>query len=150
MKTIATNRAPRPAGHYAQGIVHGNVVYVSGQLPLDPADPERAPGTIAEQAERVLGNVAAVLEAAGSGLDRVLQLTVYVTELEHWGVVNETFARHFGQHRPARAVVPVGPLRKGCQIEVQAIAALSWTEPGPAGVDAPPELGDAPPPGTGR
>jgi 2-iminobutanoate/2-iminopropanoate deaminase len=147
MKTIHTTRAPTPAGHYAQAVVHGSTVYVAGQLPLDPADPARAPGTIAEQAEQVVRNLAAVLQAAGSGLERVLQLTVYVTDLEHWGVVNETFARHFGAHRPARAVVPVGPLRKGCAIEVQAIAALRGAEPWPGEAGDPGGAGDAPPPG---
>ena len=125
MKKIETEDAPLPAGHYSQAIVHGGTVYVAGQLPIDPTDPGKPAGSIEEQAEQVLRNVEAVLRAAGSSLDRVLAVTVYITDLEMWGRVNEVYARVFGDHRPARAVIPVGPLRKGYQIEVQAIAALA-------------------------
>jgi 2-iminobutanoate/2-iminopropanoate deaminase len=124
MRPIQTTDAPVPAGHYAQAIVHGGLVYVAGQLPIDPRSAERRVGSIEEQTEQVLRNVAAVLAAAGSGLDRVLQMTVYVSDMALWGRVNETYARVMGAHRPARAVVPVGPLHHDYQIEIQAIAAL--------------------------
>ncbi|HEX6057986.1 MAG TPA: Rid family detoxifying hydrolase [Gemmatimonadaceae bacterium] len=128
MRPIQTSDAPTPAGHYSQAIVHGGVVYVAGQLPIDPRSPDRTVGTIEEQTEQVLRNVAAILEAAGSGLDRVLQMTVYVSDMALWGRVNATYARVMGAHRPARAVVPVGALHHGYQIEVQAIAAAGEGE----------------------
>ncbi len=121
---IRTADAPTPAGHYSQGIVHGGLVYVAGQLAIDPVDPSRPPGSAAEQTERTLRNVEAVLRAAGSGLDRVVQMTVYVTDVALWGEVNAAYARVMGEHRPARAIVPVPALRHGCVIEIQAIGAV--------------------------
>lgn len=123
MTTVQTADAPTPAGHYSQGIVHQGVVYVAGQLGLDPADRGKPVGSIEEQTERALRNVEAILKAAGSGLDRVLQMTVYVTDIELWGRVNAAYAAVMGEHRPARAIVPTRDLHHGCQVEIQAIAA---------------------------
>lgn len=123
MRFVSTPDAPQPAGHYSQAVVHGDLVFVAGQLPIDPADPARAPGTVAEQTELALANVAAILCAAGSGLDLVVQMTVYVTDVSQWGEVNAVYARVMGDHKPARAVVPTGELRHGMMIEIQAIAA---------------------------
>jgi 2-iminobutanoate/2-iminopropanoate deaminase len=124
MHPVSTPSAPTPAGHYSQAIVHNGLVYVAGQLPLDPATGEIVGvGDIAAQTERVLRNVEAVLRAADSGLDRLLSVTVFVTGRDLWGGVNAVYARMLGDHRPARAIVPVGELRPGCLIEVQAIAA---------------------------
>ncbi len=128
MTPIHTPYAPAPAGHYAQAIVHGGLIYVSGQLPIDPADREKPPGDIEEQTEQTLRNVGAILEAAGSGLDRVLQMTVYVSDVSLWGRVNAAYARVMGAHRPARAVVPVKDLHYGYQIEIQAVAAVGAGE----------------------
>jgi 2-iminobutanoate/2-iminopropanoate deaminase len=123
MKTIHIPDAPRPAGHYSQAVVHQGIVYVAGQLGIDPANPKAPPGSIEAQTERTLANIHAILEAAGSGLDHVLQMTVFVSDMELWGRVNEVCARVMGEHRPARAVVPVKELRNGYQIEIQAVAA---------------------------
>jgi 2-iminobutanoate/2-iminopropanoate deaminase len=123
MKTIRAPRAPPPGGHYSHAVVHNGLVFVAGQLPIDPANPKRPPGSIEQQTEQTLANVAAILEAAGSGLDRVLQMTVYVSDIALWGAVNTVYARVMGEHRPARAVVPVKDLHYGYQIEIQAIAA---------------------------
>jgi reactive intermediate/imine deaminase len=123
MQSVETPNAPAAAGHYSQAIVHGGVVYVAGQLPIDPQDRSRAVGSIEEQTERTLRNVEAILVAAGSGLDRVLQMTIYVSDIELWAGVNVAYARVMGAHRPARAVVPVKELHYGYQIEIQAIAA---------------------------
>ncbi len=124
MNPITTSAAPTPAGHYSQGIVHNGLVYVAGQLPLDPATGRVVgAGDIAAQTERVLLNVEAVLRAADSGLDRLLSVTVFVTGRDHWAGVNAVFARMLGDHRPARAIVPVPELKSGCMLEVQAIAA---------------------------
>lgn len=124
MKCISTPNAPTPAGHYSQAVVHGGLVFVAGQLPIDPSDPSRPPGTIEEQTERALANVAAILAAAGSGLHNVLQMTVYVSDVALWGKVNAVYSRVMGEHRPARAIVPAGELRHGMLIEIQAVAAV--------------------------
>ena len=124
MKIISTSQAPRPAGHYSQAVVHNGVVYVAGQLGIDPQDPKAPPGSIESQTEQTLRNIQAILQAAGSGLPHVLQMTIYVSDIELWGKVNEVYTRVMGDHRPARAVVPVKELHYGYQLEVQAIAAL--------------------------
>ena len=124
MKAIETSRAPRPAGHYSQAVVHGGLVFVAGQLPHDPEGPGGAPGDVEEQTERALRNVGAILEAAGSGLDRLLSVTVYVADVALWPRVNAAYARVLGPHRPARAVVPVKELHHGYLVEVQAVAAV--------------------------
>jgi reactive intermediate/imine deaminase len=124
MKAITTPHAPAAAGHYSQAIVHGGVVYVAGQLPIVPGQREHRVGTIDEQTEQTLRNVEAILVAAGSRLDHVLQMTIYVSDVSLWGDVNAAYTRVMGAHRPARAVVPVKDLHYGYQIEIQAIAAL--------------------------
>ena len=124
MNFISTANAPTPAGHYSQAVVHNGFVFVAGQLPIDPADPSRPPGSIEDQTARALANVAAILTAAGTGLDHVVQMTVYVSDVSLWGKVNAVYSRVMGDHRPARAVVPSGELRHGMLIEIQAIAAL--------------------------
>lgn len=124
MNTVSTTDAPAPAGHYSQGMMHGGFVFVAGQLPLDPASGALvAPGDIEAQAERTLQNVEAILRAAGSSLDRVCSMTIYITDRALWPQVNAVYARMLGEHRPARAVIPVPELREGCLIEIQAIAA---------------------------
>jgi len=124
MHSVETRDAPAAAGHYSQGIVHNGVVYVAGQLPIDPKDRNKPIGSIEEQTERTLRNVEAILLAAGSGLDRVLQMTIYISDIELWGGVNAAYSRIMRSHKPARAVVPVKELHYGYQIEIQAIAAV--------------------------
>ena len=124
MEAVFTKDAPAPAGHYSQGIVHGGLVYVAGQLGKDAARPDTPPGTVEEQTERALRNVEAVLVAAGSDLSHVLQMTVYVSNADFWGRVNAVYARVMGDARPARAIVPVNEFRSGWQVEIQAIAAV--------------------------
>ena len=125
MRTVHTPRAPAPAGHYSQAVVQGDTVYVSGQLPIDPDRPDAPPGGIAAQARQALRNVAAILDASGSGLDRVLQMTVYVSDISLWAEVNAVYAEVMGAHRPARAVVPTRELHFGYLIEIQATAAIT-------------------------
>ena len=106
MKEISTQNAPKPAGHYSQAIVHNNIVYVSGQLPIDPKTGEKRLGSIEEQTEQALKNLSEILKAAGSNINQVIKTTVYVSDIKLWGRVNAVYARFFGEHRPARAVVP--------------------------------------------
>jgi len=124
MHPVQTPNAPVTSGHYSHAVVHNGLVFVSGQLPLDPRDLKRPPGTIAEQTEQAMRNVEAILHAAGSTLDRLVQLTIFVSDISHWGAVNDTVARVLGSHRPARAVVPCGTLNRGFQVEITAIAAV--------------------------
>ena len=125
MEKIQVEGTPIPKGHYSQAIVHNGLVYVSGQLPMDLVTWEPVTGGIEAQTERALRNVEAVLRAAGSDLDRVIQMTVYISDMELWGKVNEVYARIMGVHRPARAIVPVKELHFGLLIEIQAIAAVN-------------------------
>ena len=125
MHSVSTSEAPTPAGHYSQAIVHNGCVYVAGQLPIVPGQKEHRVGTIEEQTAQVFANIAAVLKTAGSDLSQMLQVTVYVSDMELWGRFNTAYARLLGEHRPARAVVPVNALHYGYHIEVQVIAALN-------------------------
>ena len=100
------------------------MIFVSGQLPMSLDTREPFTGDIGEQTELALRNVEAVLKAAGSDLKNVLQFTIYVSDMELWGAVNEMYARVMGDHRPARAIVPVKDLHFGTKIEIQAIAAV--------------------------
>jgi 2-iminobutanoate/2-iminopropanoate deaminase len=129
MKEILAADAPAPAGHYSQAIVHRGFAFVAGQLGIDPARRGAPPGSIQQQTEQTLRNIAAILRAAGSGLDRVVQMTVYVSDISLWAAVNEVYARVLGDHRPARAVVPVNSLHNGYQVEIQAIAAVDTRRP---------------------
>lgn len=122
MNTIQPESQPQPKGHYSPGIEHNGLIYVSGQLPMTLESREPFTGAIEEQTELALRNVEAVLHAAGSDLDQVLQMTIYVSDMELWGRVNETYARVMGDHRPARAIVPVKDLHFDTKIEIQAIA----------------------------
>jgi len=125
MKVISTQNAPEPAGHYSQAIVHHNIVYVSGQLPIDPKTGEKRTGPIEEQTEQVLNNLSEILKAAGSNLNQVIKTTVYLSDIELWSRVDAVYARFFGEHHPARAVVPTRNLHFGFQIEIEAIAAVN-------------------------
>ena len=124
MKTISTDRAPAARGHYSQAVVHEGTVYVAGQLPIVPGEPERRLSSFDEQARRVIDNVFAILDAAGSAPALVLRTTVYIADVAHWPAFNAIYAEKFGAHRPARTVVPVAGLHYGYLVEMDAIAAL--------------------------
>ena len=125
IKTVLSSKAPAPGGHYSQATVYNGLVFVAGQLAIDPSTGERLTGSIEEQTEQCLKNVGEILTAAGSGLSRVLKMTVFISDIELWGAVNTVYARVMGNHRPARAVVPVKDLHYGFKIEIEAIAALN-------------------------
>jgi 2-iminobutanoate/2-iminopropanoate deaminase len=122
VKFIQPLDQPPPKGHYSPGIEHHGIVYVSGQLPMDLETREPFAGDIEMQIELALRNVEAVLKAAGSSLGRVMQMTIYISDIELWSKVNEVYASVMGDHRPARAIVPVKDLHFGTKIEIQAIA----------------------------
>ena len=122
LTVVSTPGAPKAIGPYSQAIVHGGLVYTAGQVALDPATMELVAGGVAEQADRALANLAAVLAEAGSGLDRVIKTTVYLVDMADFGAMNEVYARHFGHHRPARSTVAVAGLPKGARVEIDVIA----------------------------
>jgi 2-iminobutanoate/2-iminopropanoate deaminase len=121
MEFIYTKNAPRPAGHYSQAVVSGGFVFVSGQLPIDPLT-GNIPPAIDEQAVQVIKNLENILVAAGSSLQKVVKATVYISDISLWGTVNRIYAERFGDHKPARAIVPTRELNNGCLIELEAIA----------------------------
>jgi 2-iminobutanoate/2-iminopropanoate deaminase len=120
---VNTPNAPAPGGHYSQAVVCNGLVFVSGQLSIDPQTGEKKLGPIEQQTEQVLRNVSEILKAANSDLSRVLKMTVYVSDIDLGSAVNQVFARVMGEHRPARAVIPTRDLHYGFLIEIDAIAA---------------------------
>ena len=120
---VRTDAAPAPVGPYSQAVALDKLIFVSGQIPLDPATGKLVEGEIEVQAERVLENLAAVLAAAGSSLDRVVRTTVYLVDLTLFPRVNAVYARHFtGAPAPARSTIQAAALPLGAAIEIDAIA----------------------------
>ena len=124
METIRTEGAPLPKGHYEQGILAGGFLFVSGQLPIDPRTGELVPGGMEEQALYALRNLEAVVKAAGGSKKDVVKVTVYIPDIAQWGIVNRIYNEFFGNHRPARSVVPTRQLHYGALLEVEAVAWL--------------------------
>lgn len=124
MEKIKLQDAPEPKGHYSPAVMHNGLIFVSGQLPMNHQTGEVETGAIQVQTEIALRNVERILLEAGSDLNHVLQFTIYVSEMELWDKVNGTYARVLGEHKPARAIVPVKDLHFGTKIEIQAIAAV--------------------------
>lgn len=122
MRSISTDQAPAPTGHYSQAMVHGGLCHVSGLMANTP-DGVYHPGSIEEETEQALANLEAILQAAGSSRDRVLQVRAYITSPDLWAGFNAAFAAHFGEHRPARTVIPVPVLYRGMKVELDAVAA---------------------------
>ena len=122
IEVIHTDKAPKAIGPYSQALSFGDLIFTAGQVPFDPKTMEIVPGTIAEQTERVLQNVRAVLEAAHSDFSHVLKTTVFLVDMADFPAMNEVYARHFGDHRPARSTVAVAGLPKGARVEIDTIA----------------------------
>lgn len=122
---VHSDRAPRALGPYSQAIVSGGWAFCSGQIPLDAETGELSAGGVREQTELVLRNLAAVLEAAGSALRLVTKTTVFLTDMAEFAVMNEEYARHFGEHRPARSTVQVAALPRGCSVEIECVARVA-------------------------
>jgi 2-iminobutanoate/2-iminopropanoate deaminase len=122
MESIQTDRAPQAIGPYSQAIKANGFIFLSGQIPLDPATTQVIEGGIKEQTERVLDNLKAVLEAAGSSLDRVIKTTVYLADMNEFAAMNEVYANYFGATKPARATVEVARLPRDVKVEIDLIA----------------------------
>ena len=119
---ISTGNGPSAIGPYSQAIVAGDLVFVSGQIPIDPATGSLVEGDIAAQTRRVMKNLGAILEAAGSSLDQVVKTTVYLVDLNDFTSVNEAYGAYFKADPPARATVQVARLPKGAGVEIDAVA----------------------------
>jgi 2-iminobutanoate/2-iminopropanoate deaminase len=125
MDFISTDRAPRAIGPYSQAVVHGGLLYSAGQIALDPGSMELVEGDTAAQTEQVFANLKAVLDAAGADLSSVLKTTVYLADMADFQSMNAVYARHFGEHRPARSTVAAAALPKGARVEIDVIAAVA-------------------------
>ena len=121
---ISTPHAPQAFGTYSQAMRAGNTVYLSGQIPLDPATGEMVVGDMEAQVRRVFENLKALAAAAGSDLDHAVRVTVYLTDLQHFALVNRVMAEYFSQPYPARAAIGVAALPKGAAVEIDAILEL--------------------------
>ncbi|WPK12957.1 RidA family protein [Lysinibacillus louembei] len=121
MKAVATTKAPAAIGPYAQGMIVNNMFYSSGQIPLT-ASGELVDGDIVEQTNQVFENLKAVLAAAGSSLDQVVKTTVFMKDMNDFVAMNEVYASHFGEHKPARSAVEVARLPKDVKVEIEVIA----------------------------
>jgi 2-iminobutanoate/2-iminopropanoate deaminase len=119
---IQTEHAPNAIGPYSQAVKANGLVFASGQIPIDPQTGQFVPGGIAEQTEQVLKNLAAVLEAAGSGLDRIVKTTVFLADMEEFAAMNEVYGRFFTDSPPARATVEAAGLPRAARVEIEAIA----------------------------
>jgi 2-iminobutanoate/2-iminopropanoate deaminase len=134
IEIVRTAAAPEAIGPYSQATVHGGLVYTAGQIPLDPDTGELAGADIATQTHRVLENLRAVLEAAGSSLSAVLKTTVFLRDLSDFAAMNEVYASFFGDHRPARSTVQVARLPRDCGVEIECVAVLSAVPRGDRGI----------------
>ena len=119
---IATDSAPAAIGPYSQAIVAGGLIFTAGQVGFDPQTKELVGKTTPEQTEQVMKNLAAILKAAGSGLDRVVKTTVFLADMADFAAMNEVYAKHFGTHKPARSTVQAAGLPRGARVEIEAIA----------------------------
>jgi 2-iminobutanoate/2-iminopropanoate deaminase len=127
-RTVLTESAPAAIGPYSQGIVAGDFVFVSGQLPIDPKTGEFVEGEIDNRAAQVINNIKAVLEKAGSNLNQIVKSTVYLTDLSCYAAVNKVYADYFQNTLPARSVVVVAALPKNADIEMDVIAYIPGTK----------------------
>jgi len=124
MKTIHSDGAPKAIGPYSQAIAANGFLFASGQIPMDPETGELVQGSVADQTHRVFTNLIAVLEEAGTSLDRVVKTTCFLADMETFAEMNAVYAEYFGDHRPARATVQAGALPKYVGVEIEVIALL--------------------------
>jgi len=123
-RPVATEEAPAAIGPYSQGMLCGNLLFISGQLPIDPASGELVSGSIEEKTHRVIQNIRAIAEAAGGGLEDVVKTTVFLKDMNDFGAMNSVYAEYFTETPPARAAIQVAALPKGADIEIEAIVLM--------------------------
>jgi 2-iminobutanoate/2-iminopropanoate deaminase len=125
LEYVHTDDAPAAIGPYSQAIVVDGWVFCSGQIALDPGSGDLLEASVADQTDLALRNLAAVLERAGASLGSVVKTTVFLSDMETFGEMNEVYARHFGDHRPARAAVQAAALPKHCDVEIECVARVA-------------------------
>jgi 2-iminobutanoate/2-iminopropanoate deaminase len=123
-ETVSTDKGPKAIGPYSQAVVHNGIAYLSGQIPLDPVTNQLVDGDITVQTERVIQNLKAVLEAAGSSLGSVLKTTVFLKDMADFPKMNEVYGRHFAENPPARSTVQAAKLPRDVGVEIDVIAAI--------------------------
>ncbi|MDX9728227.1 MAG: Rid family detoxifying hydrolase [Bacteroidales bacterium] len=119
---ITTYEAPLPGGHYSQAVVSGNVIFVSGQLPVVPLTGDRLTGSVSEQTHQALKNVLSIVKAAGGDITTIARTTIYTTDVKSWEEINRVYADFFGPVHPARSIITVAGLHHGCLVEIEAVA----------------------------
>jgi 2-iminobutanoate/2-iminopropanoate deaminase len=124
LNVISTDTAPAAIGPYSQAVQAGGLLFCSGQIPLDPATGELVQGDVTAQAGQVMRNIAAVLEAAGTGFDRVIKTTIFLSDMADFALVNEVYGSWFSAHQPARSTVAVKGLPRGALLEIEVVAAV--------------------------
>jgi 2-iminobutanoate/2-iminopropanoate deaminase len=125
LSTVSTGAAPAAIGPYSQGVIAYGLVYTAGQIALDPGTMQLVGGDdVAAQTERVMQNLAAILDAAGASLGSVVKTTVFLKDMDDFAAMNEVYGRHFGDHRPARSTVQAAKLPKDVRVEIEAIAVV--------------------------
>ena len=124
IKSVYTDKAPTPVGPYSQAIIAGGLVYTAGQIALHPATGALCNGSFEEEARRVLDNIKTVVEAAGTGLERTVKVTIYLVDMGRFAELNQIYEEYFGKSKPARSTVQAAALPKGVQVEIDVIAAL--------------------------
>jgi 2-iminobutanoate/2-iminopropanoate deaminase len=122
LRSVSTEKAPKAIGPYSQAIATGDLIFTSGQVGFDPATGDFVGGDIRAQTARALDNIAAILEAAGSGLERVVKCTVFLVDMAEFAAMNEIYAERFGAHRPARTTVGTSALPRSARIEIECVA----------------------------
>lgn len=123
LQRVQTEEAPGAIGPYSQAMVHGGLVFTAGQIALDPSG-ELVEGDVAQQTERVMRNLDAILRAAGASLQSVIKTTVFLRDMGDFAAMNEVYGRHFGEHRPARSTVAVAGLPRNVSVEIEAVAVV--------------------------
>ena len=124
-KQVNTSSAPAAIGPYSQGVIAGNLLFVSGQIPINPADGSLVSDSLESQANQVFENLLAIIQEAGTSFEHVLKLTIYLTDLENFAAVNKVMENYFSQPYPARATVEVSRLPKDVEVEIDAIVELA-------------------------
>ncbi len=123
MKIIKSEKIPEPKGHYSPCIEHNGMLYLSGQVPVDPVS-QKVPESIEEQTDLVLQKVEQIINESGSSKNHILQMRVYISDIKLWDIVNERYRLFFGNHKPVRTIIPTRDLHYGCLIEVEATAII--------------------------
>ncbi|WP_352417778.1 RidA family protein [Proteiniborus sp.] len=125
MKKVNLDNVLSPTGHYTPSVIYNNIIFISGQLPIDPVTGDKKNGTIEQEAKQTLNNLESILIQAGSSKEKVIKVTIFISDISFWDNVNSIYADFFGEHKPARSIVPTGKLHHGFKIEIEAIAAIN-------------------------